>query len=173
MSREKQRIESALDQMKNYQTRLSGSDKLGPKMDLEILGFDIKNLQKHLGQIRKVMVENNYVEPKSNIDYWSDLSGFAMSDIIFKERENKIEQIDTYANRLQVINDILRNRQKELMEKIDDYVTQLKELQDKFLSRKIKLEQLEKDQYFNNVYFDKNDREEESWEDRLRQLNEK
>lgn len=173
MSRERQRIENALDQMKNYQTRLSGSDQLGSKMDLEILGFDIQNLQEHLGQVRKAMVENNYIEPKSNIDYWSDLSGFAMSDIIFKEREKKIEQIDTYANRLQVINDILRNRQKELMEKIDNYEAQLKELQDKFLSRKIKLEQLEKDQYFNNVYFDKNDREEESWEDRLRQLNEK
>ncbi len=173
MSREKQRIESVLEQMNKYQARLNGSNKLGPKMDMEILGFDIQNLQENLGQLRKAMVDNNYIEPKSNIDYWSDLSGFAMSDIIFKEREKKIEQIDAYANQLKVINDILKNRQNELMDKIDDYEAQLKELQDKFLSRKIKLEQLEKDQYFNNVYFDKNDREEESWEDRLRQLNEK
>ena len=43
-----------------------------------------------------------------------------------------------------------------------------KKLQDKLITRKIQLEQLERKTYFENLYFDTHEREEETWEDQLR-----
>ena len=170
MSLEKGRIEQTLADVEEYQARLSTAGAVSSKMDLEVLQFDINNLRDRLDLVRKAMTETGFEQPNSNADYWSDISGFGMSDIIYKEREEKLEQIDDYANRLQIIKDIFQTRQDELFARVDEFETDLIRIQNNLLSRKIQLEQLEKDTYFRNYYFETREFEEETWEDRLRQL---
>lgn len=171
MNREKGRIERALDDVEEYQARLTNAGAVSSKMDLEVLQFDINNLKDRLDLVRKAMTETGLDVPKSNADYWSDLSGFGMSDIIYNEREKKLGQIEDYANRLETINNIFHTRQQELLVRVNEFENDLIRIQNTLLSRKIQLEQLEKDTYFRNYYFETREFEEETWEDRLRQLN--
>lgn len=167
---EKSRIEKTLTDVEEYQARLSTAGAVSSKMDLEVLQFDINNLRDRLDLVRKAMTEAGMEQPKSNADYWSDLSGFEMSDIIFREREQRLEQIDDYSNRLATIQDIFEVRQKELLARIDEFERDLIRIQNSLLSRKIQLEQLERDTYFRNYYFETREYEEETWEDRLRRI---
>ena len=170
---EKRRIEQTLENVSQYQQRINSNAQLGSKMDLEILQFDINNLRDRLDIVRKAMKEASLEEPRSNIDHWSDLSGFGMSDIVYKEREQRLTQIDDFADRLQVITDVFHTRQDELLAKIDRFEDDLLRIQNNLLSRKIRLQQLEKETYFKNYYFDAKEAEQSTWEDRLRQLDDK
>jgi hypothetical protein len=170
MNMEKQRIEKAITDVEEYQARLRTAGAVSSKMDLEVLQFDINNLRDRLDLVRKAMTETGIEEPKSNSDYWSDMSGFGMSDIVFAEREKKLEAIDDFSNRLQIIEDMFEVRQVKLLSMIDEFELDLMRIQNNLLSRKIQLEQLEKDTYFQNYYFETREFEQETWEDRLRQL---
>lgn len=167
MSTEKRRVENTLKEMDRL-TSLSDYN-LSQQMDVELLFFEMENLRNRLNKLQKAMNEIDPEKPETNIDYWSDLSGFGVSDIIYKERKSKLAGIDVRSDKITIINDLLKTRRAEIEKKLNDFEKEIKKLQDKLLSRKIQLEQMERDKYIESFYYDTKEKEEETWEDRLLQ----
>ncbi len=164
---EKRRLENSINNLSNINTaELSFSDKL----DLEILNGDLNHLQTRLSKFREWLTEEVPGEPRSRLDYWSDYAGYELSKIVYNLRQDKVDQIGDYALRLQMIRDVLQARKDELESRLQEFNEEIQTLQKRWLSRKIKLEQLEKQTYFNKYYFDTSERESENWEYRLQQL---
>ncbi len=167
MNNEKRRIEKTLQRVEELSA--GPSDDISEQMDMDLLYFEINNLRARLNTFQKAMNEIEPEKPDTNIDYWSDLSGFGVSDIIYKERKAKLTSIDKCSDRIIIINELLKKRRAEIEKKLSDFETEIKKLQDKLLSRKIRLEQMEREKYIENFYYDTKEREEETWEDRLLQ----
>jgi TolA-binding protein len=164
---EKRRLENSINNLSNINTaELSFSDKL----DLEILNGDLNHLQTRLSKFREWLTEEVPGEPRSRLDYWSDYAGYELSKIVYNLRQDKVDQIGDYALGLQMIRDVLQARKDELESRLEEFNEEIQTLQKRWLSRKIKLEQLEKQTYFNKYYFDTSERESENWEYRLQQL---
>jgi flagellar capping protein FliD len=113
------------------------------------------------------MVSSLPPPPQSNLDRWSELSGFGVTDIIYTQRTSLFNRLDNLANRLQIIENLLNTRRAEVARQLSEYEEAIARLQDQLLSRQIQIEQLEREKYFLNEYFDTTEREVESWEDRL------
>jgi len=171
MDLEKRRIEIALNSVKEISSEGTPSQPAA-RTEVEILEADLNNLRDRISQFRKWMVDAKADEPHSNIDHWSDLSGFGISDIIHSQRKEKLAAIDSYATRLKTIDVILTSRRDEIRKIIEGFEDEAKALQNRLLSRKIQLEQMERQSYFDNLYFDNRESEEEAWEERLRQTTE-
>jgi hypothetical protein len=62
----------------------------------------------------------------------------------------------------------LAERRQTIEQRLQGYEDDIRKLQDTLLSRKLQLEQMERQTYFDKVYFDEKESEEEEWE---RQLN--
>ena len=168
---EKRRIERNLNEIRQFQESFDDVSGLSARLDMEILEFDINNLRDRLSSFQKAMADRPLEEPKSDLENWSDLSGFGMSDIVYNERKRRLVQIDDYALRIKSIESILTERRLEIENKLDEFEEEIKKLQDTLLSRKIQIEQLERARYIENQYFDTKESEEETWEDRLLKQN--
>ncbi len=168
MDLEKRRIEIALNSVKEI-GRENVSVQPSARNEIELLEEDLNNLRDRISQFRKWMVDAKAEEPNSNLDHWSDLSGFGISDIIHSQRKEKLTAIDSYATRLKTIDLILTSRRDEIEKILEGFEEEARLLQNRLLSRKIQLEQMERQTYFDNLYFDYKESEEEAWEDRLRQ----
>ncbi len=166
---EKRRLQQALEKVNSYKHN-SNSDRLESKMEVEILEFDLNNLQDRVSKLHKLVSENEPSAVKTNLEHWSNLSGFGMMDIVYNQRKEKLHEIDTYATQLATVENLLMKRRTVIEKKLELFEQQIRQMQDKLLSRKIQLEQLERETYFENYYFETKEHEEESWEERLRQL---
>ena len=164
---ERRRIEKDIEQLGQVRQEAMTSGDVSAA-NLELLEHDLSNLRDRLSQFKMWLAENKPGDPKSNISHWSDLAGFGMSDVIYKQRKNRLEQIDYYATQVKIINNILNSRRQAIEAEMERFQEAIKKLQDKLITRKIQLEQLERKTYFENLYFDTHEREEETWEDQLR-----
>jgi hypothetical protein len=168
MDLEKRRIEIALNSIKD----INGVQEAGQtptRNQVEILQDDLNDLRDRISQFRKWLVDAKPEEPNSDVDHWSDLSGFGISDIIYTQRKEKLVSIDDFATRLKTIDGILISRRDEIGRQLEKFEEEARVLQNRLLSRKIQLEQMERQTYFDNLYFDKKESEVEPWEEYLRQ----
>ncbi len=164
---EKRRLENSINDLQNINSgELSFSDKL----DMEILNGDLQHLQNRLSRFRHWLSQELPDAPQSRLEYWSDYAGFELSKIVYQLRQKKVDQIGDYAARIQEIRDLLKARKTDLETRLQDFNQEIRALQERWLSRKIELEQLEKQTYFEKYYFDTSERESENWEYRLEQL---
>ena len=93
-----------------------------------------------------------------------------MSDIVHELRNKRRDEINNYADQLMTVEDAMENRRQEIEQKLEQFEKEIRQLQDRLISRKIQLEQLEKQTYFDNYYFENKEKEEESWEEKLKYL---
>ena len=136
-------------------------------VDVELLKLELENLRDRMNRFQSAMVASLPPPPKSDLDQWSELSGFGVTDIIYTQRTSLFNRLDNLANRLQNIENLLNMRRAEVARQLSEYEEAIARLQDQLLSRQIQIEQLEREKYFINEYFDTTEREVESWEDRL------
>lgn len=167
LNMEKHRIELAIKQIDDYQFMLRGGTGVRLNMEMEVLALDINNLRDRLSQLQKAMAEALPQTPKSNLEMWSDYSGFSMSDIVYQERKKRLARIDTTAQNLAIAERLLQFRSEETQRVIKEFEKEIKRLQDDLLSKKIQMEQQAKQRYFDNFYFDNKEVETETWEEQL------
>jgi TolA-binding protein len=170
LNMEKDRIEQSLGQLGEMKREAVEEDSALLRSDLELLEFDLNSLRDRLSQFKLWAVENRPQDPQSNIDYWSDYSGLGMSDIVYELRKKRRDEINNYADQLKTVEDAMESRRQEIEQKLEQFEKEIRELQDRLISRKIQLEQLEKQTYFDNYYFENKEKEEESWEEKLKYL---
>jgi hypothetical protein len=164
---EKRRLERNAELLTEYKRVNLVKGGESDRNDLDILQGDLQHLRDRLSVLRKGVVEARPDAPASNAELWNDLSGFGMTDIIFKERGNRLNTIDDYANRLKGIETVLADRRGDIEQRLQGFENDIRKLSDTLLSRKIKLEQMERQTYFEKFYFDEKEQEEEAWEERL------
>ncbi|MBN1542083.1 tetratricopeptide repeat protein [candidate division KSB1 bacterium] len=167
---EKRRLQVRFDEIEVLQSRAADQGTFSDRLDLELLEKDLVRLQDRLSAFRKWMVEVVPDEPASQLDRWSDFSGFEITDIIYRSRQEKLEQINTFTTQIQTIESIFRARKQAIEERLEQFEAEVAALQQVWLEKKIALEQQEKQTYFDKYYFDVREREEEDWENRLREL---
>ena len=167
---EKDRIEQSLGEIGEMKQQEVDDESALLRSDLELLEFDLSSLRDRLSQFKLWAVENRPEDPQSNIDYWRDYSGLGMSDIVHELRNKRRDEINNYADQLMTVEDAMENRRQEIEQKLEQFEKEIRQLQDRLISRKIQLEQLEKQTYFDNYYFENKEKEEESWEEKLKYL---
>ena len=167
---EANRIENALDSIGSLSDTLNAGGNLAAQMDLEYLQSELGDLRSRLSRFRHWVTVKSPPEPASNIDRWSDMSGYGMSDIVLEGRKERLERINNLQQNITSINQILEQRRQELEAQMKEFEQRLLELQEEFLAKKIEYEKQERQTYFDLIYFDTKEREEEEWDDRLRHL---
>jgi hypothetical protein len=164
---EKRRLERNVELLTEYQRVGRDRGRESDRTDLSVLQSDLGHLRDRLSILRKSVVEAMPEDPSSNAELWNDFSGFGMTDVIYKERSNRLDTIDRYAARLKGIETVLADRRGEIQQRLQQFEDDIRKLQDDLLSRKIKLDQMERQTYFDKFYFDEKEQEEEAWEERL------
>lgn len=164
MQIEKMRVSNALKQIQDIQSQQKEEITIGQQVDLELLELEMNNIRDRLSEFNKTMQSEQADELKSNMDYWSEYSGFGVTDIIYQERENKLEEIDTISKNLVIVDDLFSKRRKIIEEQLIKYEQEIKEMEQQLLLRKIEIEQLERQSYFQNSYFDEKESELDTWE---------
>jgi len=167
---EKRRLEIHIDEIEILQTQATSKVDFSARVDLELLEKDLVRLQDRLSAFRKWMTQAVPDAPASDLDRWSDFSGFEIADIIYQTRKEKLDQITNYTGQIQTIENIYRARKQAIEDRLQIFEAEVEALQQLWLARKIALEQQEKQTYFDKQYFDIREREEEDWEGRLREL---
>jgi len=165
---EKRRIEGNIARLSEYQRLGRSAGDQSDRTDLEILQTDLAHLRDRMSALRKTVIEARPQLVSSNAEVWNDFSGFGLTDIIYQERGNRLNQIDDYANQLKGIEMVLADRRGEIEGRLQRFEDEIRRLQDSLLSRKIQLEQMERRTYFDKMYFDDKEQEEEGWEEQLR-----
>ncbi len=164
---EKRRLERNVDLVSEYQRLSRNKGDAGSRNDLDLLEADLSHLRDRLSVLRKSVADVRPEPVAANAELWNDLAGFGLTDIIYKERSSRLNTIDQYAERLKGIEAVLAERRSEIESRLQGYENDIRRLQDSLLSRKIQLEQLERQTYFDKFYFDKKEQEQEGWEEQL------
>ena len=170
MQMEARRIENALELAETLKDTTTARDDIDTKMDLGFLQSELTDLRTRLDRFRHWVVGNTPSAPASNIDKWSDMSGFGMSDIVHEERKTRIDRIDNLTQNISEIDRVLQLRRQALEAQLAAFEDRLLQMQEVFLSRKIEYEKQERQTYFDSIYFETKEREEDDWEDRLQHL---
>jgi hypothetical protein len=160
---EKRRLERNVDLVAGFERAGQRTAAMDTKDDLEILRSDLDHLRDRMSVLRKRVVEAQPTASSSDAETWSDLAGFGMTDIIYRERQNRLATIDDYAGRLKGIETVLAERRHDIEGKLQKFEDDIRQLQDNLLSRKIQLDQMERQTYFEKFYFDEKEQEEDTW----------
>ncbi len=164
---EKRRLERNIELLTEYQRVGRNRGRESERTDLTVLQTDLEHLRDRLSVLRKSVVETMPRDPASNAELWNDFSGFGLTDVIYKERSNRLNTVDNYAERLKGIETVLAERRGEIQQRLQSFENDIRKLQDELLSRKIRLDQMERQTYFDKFYFDEKEQEEEAWEEQL------
>ncbi len=151
---EKRRVKSDLEMISQLLTASSAETQMEVMMDLEILEEDLKDLHNQLNRFQ-VWLANNHIEQlDTETEYWADFSGFGISDINYTTYYEQIRKINSLSRNMNYIDEILRNKKSELEQRINEYDSQAIKIEREMNAEKIRLDKLEKEKYFRDIYFE-------------------
>ncbi|MBN2013035.1 hypothetical protein JW960_27140 [candidate division KSB1 bacterium] len=151
---EKQRVRQDLDTIMQLLAQSSAETQMEVVMDLEILEEDIRDLHNQLNQFQVWLASHQIEDVETDADYWADFSGFGISDINFTNYYETKQKLSTLSVNISNINDILKKKKQDLEKRILTFDTEVKQIQGEMEAEKIRLEKLEKEKYFRDIYFD-------------------
>ncbi len=157
---EKRRLEQATEWVINYDDHSNSFDQLSEKNDLTILQQDLDRLRDRISRFRVWLSQQQSEKLETNLDYWSGLAAFYLSDILDKKRKETLNELDENAQRLKTIQALFRQKKEELESRLESFTHDIQLIQNNLLTRKNRLELLERKTYFQKYYFDNKQREE-------------
>ncbi len=130
------------------------------------LSIDFKILQDNLLQLRRRMerfhtwlATYDVADVQSDFERWADFSGFGMSDLTLQELDRREQKINADSRNLIAIDQVLRDRRADLEMRIKRFDDEMKRIEQELLEEQVRLDKLEHEKYFENVYFDKSESE--------------
>jgi len=154
MMSEKKRLESDINQIMKLLAQKETVDDIESNVDLEILEKDLQDLRNRLNRLQIWLTQNNVEDLSSNFEQWADFSGFGLSDINFSALRDKDANIASYTKNIATIDKILAQKKGLLEKKIEHFNKQMFQIEKKMTRERIRLEKLERQKYFQNIYFD-------------------
>jgi len=156
---EKQRIKKDLKIVSQLMSLSNERTRIDASIDLEIIEEDLKDLNNQLNQFQVWLANHSVEDIKTETEKWSNFSGFGMSDINFVSYHERIKKISGYHKNLALIDAVLREKQQKLEERIRRFDNEVRKIQKEMEAEKIRLEKLEKEKYFQDIYFETKTRE--------------
>jgi len=156
---EKKRLKTDLDIITKLMAANNAETQIDVVLDLEILEEDMRDLHNQLNRFQLWLANNQVTEIESNADHWADFSGFGISDINFTTYYEQIQKINSLNKNISYVEEILKNKKDFLEKKIAKYDTEVMKIQKEMEAEKVRLEKLEKEKYFRDIYFDTKTRE--------------
>lgn len=151
---EKQRVERDLEAIAGLLAMRSDQTKMDVIIDLEILEEDLSDLNNQLNKFQVWMANHKVDDFNSNTEFWANLSGFGMTDINYASFRDRIRQIGSFTKNLTNIDDILKEKQRELEERVRRFDTEVRKIEREMENEKVRLEKLEREKYFQDLYFE-------------------
>ncbi|MBD3288454.1 tetratricopeptide repeat protein [candidate division KSB1 bacterium] len=159
---EKRRVKSDLEMISQLLTVSSAETQMEVMMDLEILEEDLQDLHNQLNRFQVWLSNNNLEELDTETEYWADFSGFGISDINYTTYYEQIRKISSLSKNLSYVDEILRKKKDELEKRISEYDSHALKIEREMEAEKIRLDKLEKEKYFRDLYFETKVRETET-----------
>lgn len=156
---EKQRVEKDLEMISGLLALSSEQSRMDAIVDLEILEEDLIDLNNQLNKFQVWVANYKIEEVNSNTEYWTNFSGYGMTDINFVSFRDHIRQIGNYNKNLTHIESILKEKQRELEGRVKRFDTEVRKIEKEMENEKVRLEKLEKEKYFQDLYFEMKTRE--------------
>lgn len=158
---EKHRVKTDLEMISQLLTASSSETQMEVMMDLEILEEDLKDLHNQLNRFQVWLANKHLEQLDTDTEYWADFSGFGISDINYTTYYEQIRKIGSLSRNINYIDEVLRNKKSELEQRITEFDSQTIKIEREMQAEKIRLDKLEKEKYFRDLYFDTKTREAE------------
>jgi len=156
---EKKRLERTIKETVDLLAQQGSINNYTSEIDLEILEEELSDLRNRLNRLQIWLANNPVEEMHTNFDQWADFSGFGLSDINFKNLLDKDDRIASYSQNIEIIERLLTRKRAELEAKIANFDQQMAGIMKNVDQERIRLERLERQKYFENIYFDTKERE--------------
>jgi len=155
---EKQIIQKDL-QIISELASLNVDSKIDITIDLEILEEDLNDLNNQLNRFEIWLSRHQVENIETQTVRWANFSGFGISDINFSLFREKNQQMVGLAKNLATIESILVQKKNNLETRLARFDNEVRKIQKEMESEKVRLEKLEKEKYFQEIYFENKTRE--------------
>jgi hypothetical protein len=132
----------------------SAGRDVGVAIDLKAVQDDFKTLKYRMDRFQTWLSTYKIDEVATQADLWADVSGFGMSDIAFRQLNQREQQINLYSQNLTSIDNILRDRKGTLEELLRAFDKEMRKIEEDLLNEQVRLDKLEHETYFKKSYFD-------------------
>ena len=151
---EKKGIQKDLEIIAELSKIRDKNSRIDVTIDLEILEEDFQDLNNQLNQFQVWLANHNVEQIETQTVQWADFSGFGISDInfaLFREQNRKIVGLSKNVTQIE---NMLDSKKNELELRITRFDNELMKIQKEMESEKVRLEKLEKEKYFQEIYFE-------------------
>jgi TolA-binding protein len=154
MEAEQNRLKENLAAANRLVSSPSASRDVGVAIDLKAVQDDFKTLKYRMDRFQTWLSTYKIDEVATQADLWADVSGFGMSDIAFRQLNQREQQINLYSQNLTSIDNILRDRKSTLEEMLKVFDKEMRQIEEDLLNEQVRLDKLEHETYFKKSYFD-------------------
>ncbi|MFZ5518220.1 MAG: tetratricopeptide repeat protein [Candidatus Zhuqueibacterota bacterium] len=151
---EKQRVQDDLIIVSELMSINEDKPRMDAAIDLEIIEEELHDLQNQLNQFQVYLANHQVEQIHTNAEHWADLSGFGLSDLNYMSYHERTKKISSYSKNLNEIDAVLGQKRKSLEERIWRFDNEVKKIQKEMEAEKTRLEKLEKEKYFQEIYFE-------------------
>ena len=136
-----------------------GKKPVSLSIDLKILQDNLQHLRRRMERFQTWLATYEVEEVQSDFERWADFSGFGMSDLTLQELDRREQKMNADSRNLASIDQVLRTRRADLEMRIKRFDDEMKRIEAELLEEQTRLDKLEHEKYFENVYFDKSESE--------------
>jgi len=154
MEAEQNRLKENLAAANRLVSSPSAGRDVSVAIDLKTVQDDFKNLKYRMDRFQTWLSTYKVDEVATQADLWADVSGFGISDIAFRQLNQREQQINLYSQNLSSIDDILRDRKSTLEEMLKFFDKEMRKIEEDLLNEQVRLDRLEHETYFKKSYFD-------------------
>lgn len=157
LASEQERVSANIDSLRALTAKGGSNARLA--LDLKILQDDLNQLKFRMDRFQSWLAGYKAGAVRSNFDQWADYSGFELSDLAFRQIEQREQKIASASRHLQSIQGLLESRKSDLESFLKQIDAEMKRIESEIVEEQIRLQKLESQKYFENVYFDKSEAE--------------
>jgi hypothetical protein len=151
---EQQRVQRDLQDVAQLMTLSNEKTRIDATIDLEIIEEDLEDLNKQLNQFQVWLASHDVEDIKMETEKWTNYSGYGLSDINFVSYHERIKKIGGYQINLTLIDAVLKEKKLHLEQRIRRFDDEVRKIQKEIEAEQVRLEKLEKEKYFQDIYFE-------------------
>ncbi|MEK7727445.1 MAG: tetratricopeptide repeat protein [candidate division KSB1 bacterium] len=155
---EQQSLQADIDSLRALASA-PGKKPANLSIDLKILQDNLRQLRSRMERFQTWLATYDVEEVQSDFERWADFSGFGMSDLTLQELDRREHKINTDSRNLGAIDQVLRDRRTNLEMRIKRFDDEMRRIEAELLEEQVRLDKLEHEKYFENLYFDKSESE--------------
>jgi hypothetical protein len=151
---EKRSVQKDLDIIAALAQIQDNNTKIDVYEDLEILKENFEELNNQLSSFQVWLVTHKSEDIKTQGERRANFSGFSVNDDIISQSSEQNENIIRLSENVSKIVALLKKKKRELEQSIVRFDKKMKKVQKEIEQENVRLEKLEKEKYFQELYFE-------------------